>query len=303
MAFRSNEKNEPFGAMIVWADGRRSPIPSDFEGLPLEVLAVAAQNARHPVLRARLSDLCWVLDLKRGKLARAAIAAYVDIINKVDTGGLSFLHDTGNGALKHHVRDLLRRALLIGKATGWDKDEAMAARKTLIELRARAIEEKQLNLVLWFNELDLGFRVSDPAVVAKDIEDLIATLPAEAEPHTVVELWRLAARAYHFAKRSDDENRCRSAAAEHLVLMADAQPMAMMSSSILSDAISELRGLPGKKERRKELRHRLVDVQAGISEEMSGFSLPMNLEDIIKAVEDEMRLPSLSITVAIPEDF
>lgn len=30
------------------------------------------------------------------------------------------------------------------------------------------------------------------------------------EPHTVVELWRLAARAYHFAKREDDKNRCRS---------------------------------------------------------------------------------------------
>ncbi len=285
MAFKSSEKNEPFGAMIAWPDGRRSPIPADFLGPPLEVLSAAAETAKHPVLRARLSDLCWILDLKRAKLARAAIAAYVDIVNKVDTGALSFRHDEGKGALRYPARDLLRRALVIGKATGWNKDEAVAARKTLSELGARAIDEKQLNSVLWFNELDLGFEVSDPAVVGKIIEDLILTLPAEAEPHTVVELWRLAARAY--------KNRCRSAAAEQLVLMAERQPMAMMASSILSDAISELRGLPGKKGRRRELRHGLVDVQAGISEEMSGFSVPMNLEDIIKAVEAEMRLPTL----------
>jgi hypothetical protein len=293
MAFKPSDRNEPFGAMIVWADGRRSAIPADFRGPALAALIPAAEKAKHPVLRARLSDLCWILDLKQGKLANAAIRAYVDVIKKVDKNELSFPHDQGNGVLKHDACDLLRRALQIGKAVGWDKEEAIAARETLTELRARAVRTRQPIPSLWFSELDLDFGVSDPAAVGKDIEGLIGALSAEADSHTIVELWRLAARAYHFARRENDKNRCRAAAAERLVLIAEAQPMAMIASSNLSDAILELHGLPGKMDRRKELRHRLVDIQAGISEEMSGFSHPLDLEDLIKTIEAKMRRPTL----------
>jgi hypothetical protein len=71
------------------------------------------------------------------------------------------------------------------------------------------------------------------------------------------------------------------------------QPSAMLASHMLAEAIAELHGVPGKKDRRKELRHRLVDVQAGISEEMSAFSHPNNLEELVKRVEQQMQHPSL----------
>jgi hypothetical protein len=86
----------------------------------------------------------------------------------------------------------------------------------------------------WFSELDLDFGISGPAVIGKDIEDLIGTLPAETDPHSIVELWRLGARAYHLAKKLDDQHRCQSAAADQFVLMADHQPVAMMTSSMLA---------------------------------------------------------------------
>jgi hypothetical protein len=293
MSFRPKERNEPFGAMVVFEDGRRSPIPSDFQGAPAEVFVAVAERAEHPALRARLADLCWVLDRKKGKLAGAAVAAYVDIVRRVDRGSLEFPFDKGQGALKHDARDLLRRALQIGRAVGWDKPEAAAARAMVIELRARATQNKLPVPAFWFSELDLDFGISDPATVGKDIEDLVGSLPAEADAHNIVELWRLATRAYHFAKSDEDKYRAQSAAAEQFVLMAERQPMAMMASSLLSDAISELHGIPGKKDRRKELRHRLIDVQAGISEEMSLFSHPLDLEDIAKEVERAMSRPSL----------
>jgi hypothetical protein len=145
---------------------------------------------------------------------------------------------------------------------------------------------------LWFGHLDLDFGISEPAEVGQSIEALVDRLPAATDGHTKVDLWRLAARAYHLAKRDDDRHRCQSAAAEQLVSMAE-QPSAMLASHILAEAIAELHGVPGKKERRKELRHRLVDVQAGISEEMSAFSHPINLEELVKHVEQQMRHPSL----------
>ncbi|MGY4433894.1 hypothetical protein ACVWWO_006371 [Bradyrhizobium sp. F1.13.1] len=114
---------------------------------------------------------------------------------------------------------------------------------------------------------------------------MIGTLPAETDAHSIVELWRLGARAYHLAKQPDDQHRCQSAAADQFVLMADRQPVAMMTSSMLANAIAELHGVPGKKDRRKELRHRHIDAQAGIGEEMSGFSIPCKLEDMARQIE------------------
>src|SRR6185437_633486 len=100
-------------------------------------------------------------------------------------------------------------------------------------------------------------------------------LPSNASIHLIVELWRLAARAYQYAKRDSDIRRCQSAAAECWVSEAQnalAKPGgAMFAAHALSTAIAALHGVPEKKTRRTELRHQLVDVQAHIPDEMSPF--------------------------------
>jgi hypothetical protein len=123
--------------MAVFADGRRSAVLSDFRGEATEVLAEMAALAKHPVLRARLADTSWLLDRKKGQLAATAAEAYVEIVRKVDSGALKFRFDKDHGALKFEARDLLRRALLIGRATGLDKAGPSAARKTVADLRKR----------------------------------------------------------------------------------------------------------------------------------------------------------------------
>jgi hypothetical protein len=55
--FTPEHGNEPFAPMAVLADGRRSPIPEDFRGAPLEVLAYMAERAANTVLRARRRGL------------------------------------------------------------------------------------------------------------------------------------------------------------------------------------------------------------------------------------------------------
>lgn len=292
MMFKPQEPNEPFGAMAMFTDGCRSALPSDFFGPPLEVLADMAGRAKHPVLRARLADVCWLLDRKKGQLAANAAAAYVEIVKKVDSGGLKFRFDKDDGALKFEARDLLRRALSIGRAIGPEKDGPAAARETVADLRTRALEKKLPVPTLWFGHLDLDFGITDPVKVGVEVEALIADPPAATDPHTMVDLWRLAARAYHLAKNDDGRHRCQSGAAEQFVSMAQ-QPSAMLASHILAQAIAELHGVPGKKDRRRELHHRLIDVQAGISEEMSAFSQPINLEGIVRHVEQQMGRPSL----------
>jgi len=178
MYLKSQEPNEPFGPMVVWAEGRRSAAPGDFRGEPVAVLAQMAACAKHPVLRARLADVCWLLDRKRAQFGRAAISAYVEIVKQVDSGALKFRFDNDRGALKYEARDLLRRALSIARAMGLDQIAASAPRAIVADFRARSFENRLPIPASWFGHLDLDFGVSDPREVGKGVEALIAGLPA-----------------------------------------------------------------------------------------------------------------------------
>lgn len=132
---------------------------------------------------------------------------------------------------------------------------------------------------LWFAELDLDFGISDPAVVAAGIDGVLAT-PGDTDVHILSSLWHLAARGYHLAKRDTDKYRCQTEAAEAMVAEAERifagesarQASAMLASHMMSGAIAQLHGVPAAKERRIALRHRLVDMQARIPDEMSVYS-------------------------------
>lgn len=289
MYFKPEDRHEPFGPMASFRDGRRTAIPADFRGAPVNLLAEMAKRTKNTVLRARLADVCWLLDPKRGDLGRIAVSAYVEIIQETDSGELKFRFSEEDGALEHDACQYLRRAIQIGRTIGWDKAETIAARETIIRLRKRAAEMRAMVSVLWFSELDLEFRVSDPAEAAASIDEVLTVLPDETNSHIIVELWRLAATAYHLAKKDDDKYRCQSEAAERLVSDAEGvlakHGSAFIVAHGLSTAIAQLHGIPNKKDRRVELRHRLIDVQAQIPEEMHEFSQKLDLADIAEKVE------------------
>ncbi len=142
MHLKAQEPNEPFGPMVVWAEGRRTAALGDFRGEPVEVLAQMAAGAENPVLQARLADVCWLLERKRAQLGITAISAYVEILKQVDSGALKFQYDKEPGALKIDVRNLLRRALSIARAMGSDQTAGSAARTMAANLRVRSFEDR-----------------------------------------------------------------------------------------------------------------------------------------------------------------
>jgi hypothetical protein len=288
MYFKPKERQEPFGPMMVLADGRRTSAPSDFRG-HIDTLAHLADKAINPVLKARLADLCWLLDRKRAAQGFAAIAAYVEVVRGMNAGGLKHRFLGERGALHHDSRDALLRALSIGHALGKDKPETVAARDLTKQLRKKCLTEATVVEVHRFSSLDLDYDISDTEEVGKDIESVIAANKNDENRHTIVDLWRLAARAYGYAKKEDDRNRCLSEAAEALVAQAEASKgSAMLSSHFLAQAISQLGRIPGKRERRTELRHKLVVVQEAALEELSTFSHEINLSDIAKEVQEKI---------------
>ena len=281
--FKPNDRNAPFGPMMVMGN-RRSAIPEDFRGLPLQVLAHAAENAANPVLKARLCDVCWLLERRRHQLGRAAVASYVAIIEGLDSGTKKDRLDRDDPLLGLTARDVLRRALSMGRPIGWDSDEVLAARALVPAIRARASKTSNPAPVHWFSEMDLDFGISNPAKIAAEIEAYLCTGIPESGSHMIVELWRLAARAHHYAKDDDGKYRCSTSAAEALVAESEKHTSAMLASHWLSEAIAAFHGIPAQRDRRTQLRHRLIDVQAGILDEMSPFSHPMDLHEIVEQV-------------------
>lgn len=259
MPFKPEDTNEPFGPMLTMADGRRSAAPSDFRGHG-DVLQFVAGAATNVVLRARLNDVAWLLDRKKASCGVEALKAYVELVRRIEAGELKFRHGDDDWPFHPDTKDYLLRALGLARMLGWVKPEAEAAREQLVAVRKRAVAARDPVPVHWYCELDVQMRVSEPLEVAAEIEDVLANLPADANHHVVVDLWRLASRAYQARKKEDDKQRCQIAAAEVMVAEAEKVASPMLASHLLGNAIAALHGIPSARPRRTELRHKLVEV-------------------------------------------
>lgn len=291
MYFKPDDKDEPFGAMCIF-DGRRSAITSDFSD-HIELLAHLASHATNLALRARLCDVCWLLDRKQGKLGLAAMSAYCDLVEKIDKGELKASWVSENdGFLEfaYEAHQYLRRALYIGRRVGWDKPETIRIKELVQNFKQRAFNEKEMaiNIIWLFCKLDLDFSISDPEEIGQKISALMTNSNLLRE-----DLWLLAAHAFHAARRVDDENRCLSEAAEQLVLQSQAQGSAMSAAHWMSQAIAQLHGIPNKRDRRDELKKHLIDIQAKIPDELSTFSHEIDLSDIAERVQDKIEQADL----------
>jgi hypothetical protein len=285
MFARPSQPHDPFGPFMQLADGSRTPVPVDFRQ-HVDVLADLAVRTKHPVLRARLCDVCWLLDRTRGQLGLAAVEAYNDIVERTARGELAYRFASEPGALQSEAAHYLRRALEIGRSVGWDKPAVAKAKATVARLRVDAIAAKRHAAVRWFCSLDLDYSVSGAAGIGDALSMMLANADDPSSALSAVDLWKLAGRAYARAKDEESTYRAQSEAAECLVAHAMAQDgSAMLKAHFLSNAIAALHGIPGMKGRRNSLRHQLIEVQAGVAEEMGVLSEPIDLKAMAVEVQ------------------
>lgn len=148
-------------------------------------------------------------------------------------------------------------------------------------------------------ELDLDFRITDPQILAGEIEKLAVEVGGYLNLNLLNFIWKLAARSYHYAKSPEDEDRCRAEAAECLVKLADANGSPLFSSHWLQAAITEYVGVKGRRERKAELRHKLIDVQSHIPDEMTSNRHEWDAADIISYTEDLVKNANLMTSLKV----
>ncbi|MGR9190530.1 DUF7380 domain-containing protein [Rhizobium leguminosarum] len=282
--FRPGDVNDPFGPMIQ-IEGRRSAIPSDFRS-SASAVAMMAERTSDVALKARLSDVAWLLDRRRVDLGLAAISAYCQTVRDVAAGARKFRLDQSNTPYSAQSRNLLKRAmsLAVMRSVGLGKPEEKDVRSLVKQLFVDVLTGSNLRDVQRFADLALQYGIIPPLDIGSSCEDWLRRSNV-ADGHDRVDLLVLAATAYHKGGSMPDHYRCRLEAADTRVRMSQAGNLAMISASLLAEAISELHGIPDVKERRRELRHQLIDVQANISDELTSFSQEIDLKEIVKARE------------------
>ncbi len=276
--FKPAESAEPFSPMLRSGE-RRSAQPSDFKGTPVNILAGQVERILHMGVRARVADVVWLLDHKHAAAGIAAVTSYGEIVQAIIDRSAS-LRSADADEHGYEIPGFLRRALQIGKSIGWDKSPVIRVRQLVAALRETAVKKKEINSFLRLGAIDLDFQISAPPIIATEAELLVN----EEKSHSTHSLLHCAARAYGRAKNQVGRDRCLLAAAEVLVTVADAQKgSAMGETHWLEQAIAEMRRIPSAKARWRDLKHRLVDAQSRILDEMTSFS---HSEDIAEVVED-----------------
>lgn len=292
--FRPNDVNDPYGPMTQM-DGMRSAIPEDFRA-NAGVVAKMAESANDPALKARLCDVAWLLNRRRVDLGLAAISAYVQTVGEVDAGVRKFRFDSAGSPFSPPSRDLLKRALSLAsmRSVGLGKKEEADVRGLVNDLFTKALSGTDPRDVQRIAKLTLQHSVVAPLDVARRTEAWVLE-HARGDGHQRLDLLRLCASAYHDGGSMPDHYRCRIEAVETQFRMAQAEEKrsAMVAANLLADAISDLHGIPDVKERRRELRHYLVDVQVNISDELGSFSHEIDLKEIV--ADREASLDGLSL--------
>jgi hypothetical protein len=281
MMLQAESSTEPFRPILVWADGRRSSAMQDFRAC-VDAITALAKQSKHPAMVARAADVAWMLQRRRHEMGRLALDGYAQLLDDVAAGKLRFEHQAAQESGRLGI-GVLRRCITIARSRSFG-DEApdlapVAARIEAARQGALSSGEDGRHLALVNLEMDYGLQ--DPAVLAGDIEAMADAIDVAKDGHSAADALKVAIRAYHRAQDTAKAHACQRRLSEIYVSMSQhTSHSAMMSSSFLADAISALAGVRDAKDRRRELRHLLIDAQAGIADEMGSISHPLDIEDL-----------------------
>ena len=294
--FKPDDRAEPFGPLMVMG-GRRSQIPSDLLGDQVEILSRFASDVAHPSFRARLSDVCWLLNKKDVTSGLRAVSSYVECVKLVLNGESQFDFDETNPASVPGT-EYLTRAATIARAMGWLRNDFDPLRQIIAEVSQNALDKDDGWGFIHIGPINLSNQVWESAQIATAAENLAKSDKLAQDHPGRRELWELAAHAYHRAKDSDNSNRCSIEAAETYVSDANNKTdSAFAQVHFLNQAIQALRSTPKTVDRRQEIQNRISSIQHSILDEMSSFSHEADITELVETIESVVRGKTLSETI------
>jgi hypothetical protein len=255
-------------------DNRRSVIPSDFRGEQSDILESVLPRLEHPALRARIADIVWTNDMRKGGVAKTAIDAYCTCVEGLLDGSLKAAHPI-DGLDLVDAQTPAHRALQIASATtkrGTPRPDRVIA--VLKALYGAALKDGQPVIFSRIVQLCTDYKIIEAKQAANDLE-----MAANAKPDIYPEAIRMAldfAGVLH--RRVDDhesERRCQLGAVRQLLRMRDQCNQAAAKASWVMDALLRLRQIKGEEALAMEnnLEDELRRLQRASLREMGTFAV------------------------------
>jgi len=291
--FRLHDTAGAFGAKMTFGDGR-TPIPEDWLGEQTEHFFEILEEVDHPALRARLADVVWTNDRKKGKAAAIAVMSYCECVEGLMSGTYEDRFPTDSAVSLEEV-DLIERASQI-HARSNKRAAPMHERVTglLSSLYSKALSHTDVVPLYRIATLLSRYSLITMDQLAADMEAAASAAEQRPDPYplAIKELWDLAAFAHGEAKRPDDQRRCQIAGVEQTLRMAPQTGSSSGAAHWYRQAIGELRQIPRTEERREELRKEMRILQEKSLEEMGSFEIPTDLSDVVSGtIEVFEKLP------------
>lgn len=224
----------------VQMSGRRSMLPSDIRGRQSEVLETILPRIEHPALRARVADVVWTNDLRRGGAAKIAVDAYCECVEGLVTGSFKAVHPIDGRSLVD-AQTPAHRMLQIASATKKKKNPLPdRVASNLTALYRQALEEGQPVIFSRFAQLCVDYKLVEPRQAAIDLEALAAAHP-DIYPEAIRMALDYAGVLYGHNVDLEAEQRCQLGAVRQMLRMRDECSQAGAKASWVMDALMRLR--------------------------------------------------------------
>ena len=267
-------------------EGKRTLIPSDFQGEQQEILVQIAEQIDHPLLRARIADSCWYVNRKLYVIAMLAASSYLNAVELFFKRELLDQYESGF-AVPFRVVELIERAFAIYAFIGKRKEIPDNAKNVLKQAYETAKDNECLVAFVQLSSIAQNYGVLERQDIANAAEMLAVATKDKLNADVVKSVWLHAARAYRSMNDKDSETRCRVNAVEQTLRMRDAVSTAMAKAFWVRKAIGELRDIGGMSARIEGLKTELQQHEEDSLAAFSSFSAPIDLMDEHQATIEE----------------
>jgi hypothetical protein len=283
--------NEPFQPFIVM-DGKRSSLPEDFQQPDVVLFSQIAEEVDNVWLKARLSDLVWLLQRPRNpRFAILAIDSYREV--PLDT-------ETWIRGGRECWERAIRLALMLGAGAG---DRLRQIETKLISTIDLSTHDDGF-LALWLGDMLIENHLGHDkrSGIAAKLETLAKHFEAHGDLHRCREYFDASAKWF---QKAGDETKSTEMTVfvaetwvkEGIARMSSEQPSHMVGASFIENAIQKYRTIP--KGRRADYRvdERILELNAQMSiagkkslDEMSVIeSPPIDISELVENARNAVR--------------
>lgn len=283
ISLNTEDPGDVWGPYIRTRAGR-SAIPADFRGEQTDILDGLCADIAHPALRARLADLVWSNDRRKGAAAKVAIDAYCECAERLLSGAFKPHYEDDKRASFDAVH-VVRRALQLAYATTKKRvipDRVRAVFAALLE--AARSEEGAFVVFLRTAETGRYYELLTPAELAPMAEELAARTDGKAYTMPIQALWELAAHQYGLVDDEVGRQRCLKGALDQILIQRDQIGSAGAKAHWTMEALQAMRHIKGVEDRELELERELRALQKDALKEMGRFSSKMDISGEVKIV-------------------